>query len=421
MSKPTKAQSEQQEIKLPEVAPEGNLPATVESADTGATQALLTYANASDEEKAVIDSKIASIDLLNSDTIIALGGETREKLANLADELLDTFKPEVKLAFAEALAALIDTVKQNSLDNMKKRSTSRAFKKLWKAIVCTLTGKDYRVELNKEMIGNFMTNVSDSRETIAEVVDTLVEQQTELSKNFNRINTIGKATVLAAKEMQIERAATEEYIRRVDAGEITTLIDLEEKAKSGRPEDVDNLRSAQASWNHIRVVDGDLLGALASYDMNSATMAFTRDANAQNRIQTASALTTTITDWKWKLVSFATVLVERTAGQTLDTVRELSEKASKENKDLFEALAEETVARSAKGNYNLLQLMDDQKAYASTLENVGTRVEEEFNQLAQAKADLAKTTAEFREKATNIYGGKGTLISTQTPGTPSVQ
>lgn len=400
-----------------------NLPATGSSTDApaaapGANAGGLSYANARPDEKEKMDKIIASIDLTKPDTIIALGAQEREKLATLADQVLDSIQPGVKLAFAEALKELIDVVKANSLDEVKKRISDGTLRRAGKSLFNALTGRDNKTEVAKDTIARFMTDISGTRKTIQEMTDKLQDQRVELDKNFERINALGLNITEAAQEMRIVRAASAEFIRRVEAGEITTLTDLQKKAQeSGRSDDMETYQLAQASWNNLRTVDGDLLGSINVYDMNVANLAFTKQANLQNRIQTATTLTTTIAEWKTELAIFGVVTTENAAAQLLNSAAQLTEQSVKQNKELFDTLVDSITMRSAKGTYNLRQIMETQNSMAAKLETVGSTVEAQFAQLAQDKIALEKSSAQFRSRVSNVYS-TGAIIG-DTPATPA--
>lgn len=392
-----------------------NVPAVVQ-AEPVKTAGGLSYDTARPDEKARMDQIIEGIDLTDPETVVSLGGQERQKLADVAEQMLDSFKPDAKLAFAEALKSLLDTIMQNNVDAVRKRSTVGALKRAFKMVACMLTGKDYRVELNKDMVASFMEDVTGSRATIQEVTDTLEEQYEELNKNFNRINTLGKEIVVAAQDMRVVRAATAEYIRRVDAGEITTLTDLETTANtSGRSDDTETLQLAQATWNNLRTVDGDLLASISVYDMNVANLAFTKQANIQNRMKTSTALTSTTAEWKTQLAVFGTVLVERAAQSVLDTVGDLTDKSVQANQDLFEELVDSTIKQATNGMYDLKKIKATQDKMASKLEEVGPAIEAQFNVLAADKAALEQSAAEFRERAGKVYSNKGGILSQPKP------
>ena len=386
----------------------GNVPATVDTATGG-----LSFASATQDEKAEMEKIIASIDLLNPETIIALGAEERKNLADLADKLLDSLQPSVKLAFAEALRALTDAVKSNSITEIKNRITDGTLKTAFQGVVHALTFKNHKTEMSKKTIERFMTDITTTRKTIEEMIDRLMDQQVELNKNFVRINELGFAMTVAAQRMRVVRAASAEFIDRVESGKITTLTDLEAKAKeTGRSDDLEKLQLAQSNWNNVRTVDGDLLASIGVYDMNVANLAFTKQANIQNRIQTASALTTSVAEWKSQLAMFGIVTTEQVAAQLIGSVRELTEQSVKQNKDLFDTLVETTVQNSARGTYNLRQIIEAQDQMATKLESVGSRIDEQFKKLEADKAALEQSSAEFRKRAANVYSkNPGTLGS----------
>ncbi len=397
-------------------APSGNLPAvTTGNPVAGASAGGLSYATAHADEKAEMEKIIAGIDLTDSKTIEALGSEERQQLATLADQILDSIQPSVRLAFAEALAELIEAIKSNSLDNIKKAIRDGAVQKVGKALWNTLSGKDNNLEQSKEMIGKFMTNISGSRKTITEMTDKLMAQKIELDKNFTRINEMGYAITVAAQRMRVVRAATAEFIRRIESGEITVLEDLTKIAENGRSDDVQKLRDAQSGWNNLRVADGDLLGSINIYDMNVANLAFTKDANVQNRMKTSNILTNTIAEWKTQLAIFAMVATENAATQLIGAANQLSAAAVKQNKDLFDTLVDSVTAQTAQGTHNLRQIMQAQNDMATKLESVGPIMEKQFAQLAADKIVLETSAAEFHKRVTKVYSNKSGVLSTPAP------
>ena len=391
-----------------------NAPATVAPANVATADASaggLSYKTATPEERAKMDKIIASIDLTKSDSIIALGSQEREKLAALADQVLDSVQPGVKLAFVQALKELIDCVKANSLDEVKKRLAGGGVKNALHKLGQSLWHRDPLAD-SKEMIEKFMTDISGSRKIIHEMTDKLMIQKDELDKNFERINALGFNITVAAQEMRVVRAASAEFIDRVNDGRITTLTDLQKKANdSGRSDDSQAYQEAQTNWNNLRTVDGDLLGSINVYDMNVANLAFTKQANLQNRIQTATTLTTTIAEWKTQLAIFAVVTTENAAAQLLNAAGQLTEASVKQNAELFDTLVDSITTRAGKGTYNLRQIMDAQNSMATKLEGVGAKVEAQFDQLAKDKVALEESSAIFRKRITNVYS-KGAVVGT---------
>jgi uncharacterized protein YaaN involved in tellurite resistance len=398
-------------------ASNSNVPATTgptSVATSDASAGGLSYKTANTDERAKMDQIIAGIDLTKSDTIIALGAQERQKLADLADKVLDSVQPDAKLAFAEALKELIDCLKANSLDEIKKRIQSGGMKNALHKLGESLWHHDPLAD-SKEMIQKFMTDITSSRKVIHEMTDKLLVQKDELDKNFERINALGFSITQAAQDMRIVRAASAEFIERVNDGRITTLSDLQKKAnETQRSDDMEKYQDAQTNWNSLRVVDGDLLGSIGVYNMNVANLAFTKKANQQNRIQTATTLTTTIAEWKTQLAIFAVVATESTAAALLNTASDLTAKSVAANKDLFDTLVDMEVGRSAKGTFNLRQIIDTQTAMAAKLEGVGATVEAQFDQLAKDKTALEQSSAEFRKRVTNVYT-KGNVLGTATP------
>jgi len=365
----------------------------------------LSYQNATPEEKAEMDRIMQGIVLHNPETIVSLGAEQREKLATLSDKILNSLDPSAKMAFAEALKSLIDLVKDNGLSEIKKRIQDGALQKIGKRFLNAFAGKDNRQEEAKEMLAEFMTDITKTRKDIETISNHLLEQWETLQLNFQNINQLGLAINTEGQNMRIVRAATAEYIAQVDNGQNTILKDLKAKAEqTGRADDFQRFQDAQNGWNALRTMDGNLLGSIAVYDMNLVNLAFTRQANIQNRMDTANTLTNTVAEWKTQLAVFATMMTEKNAANLLGTTKDLSDKAVKANIDLFDELVEISIKNAARTGYNLSSLKTGQAAMIQKLETVGTRIEENFTQLAADKKALEESSQAFREATINPLG-----------------
>ncbi len=383
-----------------------NLPATTQTTAvaTADNAGGLTYQTATPEEQQRMDQIIAGIDLTNPETIVTLGKEERERLANMADSILNSIDSQSRIDFAVALKGLVEAIRSNSIEEIKKRLKGGVGKAFMGAVSGLFGGKDRDEKKARELIESFMADTSKSRKTIEEMTSKLQEQQKTLEQNVIHINNLGNGMNTAAQDMRIVRAATNEYIRRVNSGEITTLIDLEAKAReTGRADDAERLQLAQASWNNLRVVDGDLLASIGVYEMGCGNLAFTKQANLQNRIQTLQTLTTSVSEWKIQLGLFQVVTTEQAAAKLLDLAGSLSSKAVQENSDLFDELVNLTVGRSAKGTYNLKDIINAQSRMATTMSTVGDKIEAQFKELDGDKAALEQSSAAFKRSMIGIH------------------
>lgn len=393
------------------------------AANQNSNNGTLNYGNATPEEKEVMDKIIKSIDLTNPDTILALGREERKRLGDLSDAILNSIQPEVSMAFASALKSLMDAISSNSISEMKKRlnSASSSFKDAVAGLNPFGPNKAEREKKkNQQMLSSFMTDISSSRKTIQEMVGKLETQQGTLAVNYGNINRMGAELVKTAQDMRVVRAAAAEKIRRLETGEDTTLSDLAAKAKaSGRPDDMEKLNVAQANYNNLRKADAGLLGSVSVYEMNTANLAFTKQANLQNQLDTDMALSNTVNEWKGQLATFAMVTTETAAQTILNNVDAITAKSVQTNQDLFDTLVDMTVGRAASGPYNLRQLIEAQNHMAQKLSTVGERVDANFKALAEDKKALEANSKHFREAMVETFSQNGgNLLAGKAPAAP---
>ena len=400
---------------LPVVAGTGT-PVSTDDADGG-----LTYQNAHPDERAEIDKIIASIDLTNPDTIINLGTDQRTQLATLSDQILDSIQPSVKLAFAEALRQLVDMIKTNSLTEIKKRIEDGSVRRVGHSLLNAIEHKDNKIDASKRLIQHFMEDITHTRKTIQEMTNHLQDQQVALNQNYANIKKLGAGMVVAAQGMRIVHAASEEYIRRVKAEEITVLKDLAAIAeKTKRPDDSDTLQLAQAGWSALRTQNGSLLGSIATFEKNVATLAFTKQADVQNRMQTQNALSNIVEDWKADLALFAEVTIENAATQLLDVVDQLTAQADKAGKDMFDMLVDSVVARSGKTDRSLRQIITDQSEMAAKLASVGPQVAAHYEELEKDEAALKTSSAEFRASIVHTFSNPNGILSAPPKPAPGI-
>jgi hypothetical protein len=374
----------------------------------------LTYQNAHADETVEMDKIIAGIDLLDeeSKSIIALGADERKDLGDLSDQLLDSIDPQVKIGFAKAMKDLMNFVTQNSLSDIKSRIADKG--------IHALTGffrkADPAADMEK-MIGKFMTDISGSRKTIREMADKLGLQQIELNKNFQRINDLGGAMQKAEKRMQLVSAATTEFIRRIDSGDNKILQELEAKAKApdARSDDQQTYQMAQTNWNALRTADAGLVRSIGVYDLNIGNLAFTKQANVQNRIQTAMAIASTINEWKAQLAVFGTGSIEKLSALLLQNVGKMNDKSVQATQDMFESMLDVVIGNSAAGAVSLRQVVQAQEKTAEKLKGLGDEVNAKFDELAQAKAALVESSAHFRQTVATVYSQGHLGVSASAP------
>lgn len=360
----------------------------------------LSYRTATPEERAIMDQIMKTIDLYNSESIIALGQPQRDKLSKLADEILDGLDPDIKLNFIAALKGVIDVVHANSLEEMKKKIQDGVLDRLMHIFRRSGMTQEEMVE----KIRDFSKNITAARKVIREEVDRLEVQQVELVKNYDRINTLGREFSIAGQEMRIVRAATAEYIRRVSTGENPILSDLAKTAQStNRKDDQERLQTAVANYKALFNMDTELLSSIAVYDMNVASMAFAKEANIQNRSQTAVALSTAVSRWKSQQAAYSVMMVEKAAQELLNGVDELNRQSIKNGVDLFEKLVDMTVKRSATGKETMRTIMEGELKIAGLLENAQKVVEADFAERAAEKKQLESSMSRFTRSVVDVY------------------
>jgi hypothetical protein len=150
--------------------------------------------------------------------------------------------------------------------------------------------------------------------------------------------------------------------------------------------------------------------------MNVANLAFTKQANIQNRIQTKQTLTTSVSEWKSQLALFGIVTTEKFAAQLIESGRALTAQSVQQNKELFDSLVDITVQNAARGTYSLRQIIETQGAMATKLETVGTQIDEQFKRLEADKKALEQSSAEFRKRAANVYNKNPATLGTLPKG-----
>jgi len=378
----------------------------------------LSYATANEAEKKRMDEIIAGIDLAKPESVVNLGSQERQKLAKLADDVLDSVQPGPKLAFANAMKELISVVQANSLDDLKNRAnnSAKSMKKWWHS----LTGKDDSIAMNQKKIDTFMTDVASSRKTIKEMADKLGEQEIKLKQNFQNIIDLGAAVTEAAADLRIVRAASAEYIRRVNAGEITTLTDLQNEAtKTGRSDATQKLQEAKAAWNCLQEVDKDLLGSIGTYDTTIATMAFTKEANMRNRMKTQEILTQQVADWKIGLATFETIMIENQANALITDAKQLTANSIKQRTDVFTALIDAMAKDAGSGTIDLKQIIASQDTIVGKLQDYSTTVDAQYKELAAEKVEFEKKTVDFRAKLNKVYSSGSIMGSTPGAAKPA--
>jgi uncharacterized protein YaaN involved in tellurite resistance len=405
-------------------APTGNLPATLDTTGTQVAQDFgtgLNYKNATPQERAEMDLVIASIDLTNDESITSLGSDVREKLAELSDRLLDSLDPTAKLALADAIKNLSEILKSNSIDDIKQRIAKGAIASMVESFVGFFTRNRNEEKAVREMLENFMTDISSSRKSIQEMADKLVIQAGTLKENSNRINVMGAAMVVSAQRMRIVEAAAAEYLARIEDGRVTTISDLQRGVEAGRAQDRELLEKAQSNFINLRTVDSMMVDSISTFDRNIATLSFARQSNIQNQLQTENALKNSVSEWKSQLATFGIIMQEKAAMLVLRVVEEMKKKSITTNAELFDEMVNMTIEGATKGKETMALQIAANKRAGDTLGTVSQRLRAEMAEEDKIKAALRESNVVFNKKRDEYLASGHLGLGNAASSTPATQ
>jgi uncharacterized protein YaaN involved in tellurite resistance len=350
----------------------------------------VTIETAPADQKALIEARIAEIDLANTQSIITFGSGAQTELTTLSNQMLEGVRNKDTGPAGEALTKMVGSIKGfdvSELDPNRKRSW-------WQKLLGAA-----------DPVRKFMAEYETVREQIDGISDTLLGHETALLKDIKFLDKLYEKTLAFYDELGLYIAAGEARLAEIDG----QTIPAKEAEVSAAPEgeavmkaqELRDLRSARDDLER-RVHDMKLTRQVTMQSLPSIRLVQENDKSLVGKIM--STLINTVPLWETQLAQAVTIARSREAAGAVKGATDLTNELLTKNAENLQQANREVRQEMERGVFDIeavqeandkliatinesLQIADEGKARRAEAEQKLVAMESELKQtLAAAKA-----------------------------------
>jgi len=365
---------------------------------------LIVIDAASVEEKAAIDTRIAELDMGDTQSIIRFGSGAQAELQVISQEMLAGVRNKDVGPAGSSLRDMVSSIRGFSVDELDPNRELSWWERL--------LGK-------AQPMAAFMAKYEDVQGQIDNITDELLSHETLLLKDIKSLDKLYEKTLDFYDELALYIAAGEEKIRVLDTVDIPAM----EKTVADAPEGdgvilAQELRDLRAGRDDLerRVHDLKLTRQVTMQSLPSIRLVQENDKSLVTKIN--STLVNTVPLWETQLAQAVTIHRSREAAEVVHDANDLTNELLKSNaanlKQANKVIREEMergvfdIEAIKQANADLIETIEDSLRIAD--EGKAKRAEAE-KELKVMEAELKTTLAAAKAKATGAGDSVGQSVN----------
>jgi uncharacterized protein YaaN involved in tellurite resistance len=365
---------------------------------------LIVIDAASAEEKAAINTRMAELDMGDTQSIIRFGSGAQAELQVISQEMLAGVRNKDVGPAGSSLRDMVSSIRGFSIEELDPNRKLSWWERLM--------GK-------AQPMAAFMAKYEDVQGQIDDITDELLAHETILLKDIKSLDKLYEKTLDFYDELALYIAAGEEKIRVLDEVDIPAM----EKTVANAPEGdgvilAQELRDLRAARDDLerRVHDLKLTRQVTMQSLPSIRLVQENDKSLVTKIN--STLVNTVPLWETQLAQAVTIHRSREAAEVVHDANDLTNELLKSNasnlKQANKVIREEMergvfdIEAIKQANADLIETIEDSLRIAD--EGKAKRAEAE-KELKVMEAELKATLAAAKAKATGAGVSVGESVN----------
>jgi len=365
---------------------------------------LIVIGSASSEEKAAIDTRMAELDMDDTQSIIRFGSGAQAELQVISQEMLAGVRNKDVGPAGSSLRDMVSSIRGFSIDELDPNRKQSWWERLM--------GR-------AKPMAQFMAKYEDVQGQIDNITDELLSHETILLKDIKSLDMLYEKTLDFYDELALYIAAGEEKIRVLDTDDIPAM----EKTVADAPEGdgvilAQELRDLRAARDDLerRVHDLKLTRQVTMQSLPSIRLVQENDKSLVTKIN--STLVNTVPLWETQLAQAVTIHRSREAAEVVHDANDLTNELLKSNasnlKQANKVIREEMergvfdIEAIKQANADLIETIEDSLRIAD--EGKAKRAEAE-KELKVMEAELKTTLAAAKAKETGAGVAVGESVN----------
>jgi uncharacterized protein YaaN involved in tellurite resistance len=343
---------------------------------------LVTIDAATPENRAAIETRMAELDLSNTQSIITFGSKAQSGLTEISNEMLDGVRNKDTGPAGDALGRMVSSIRGfdvSELDPARKQSW-------WERLLGRVTP-----------VAEFIAQYEGVRGQIDKIADELLSHETVLLKDVKFLDRLYEKTLHFYDEIGLYIAAGEAKLAELDA----TTIPAREAAVAAAPEgqaviaaqELRDLRSARDDLER-RVHDMKLTRQVTMQSLPSIRLVQENDKSLVGKIK--STLVNTIPLWETQLAQAVTIARSRDAAKAVKGATDLTNELLTKNAENLQTANREIRQEMERGVFDIEAVKTANDRLIATINESLAIADEGKKKRAAAEKELVKMEGELK-------------------------
>ena len=334
----------------------------------------------SEEEKAMVNSFAASIDITNSNQVMQYGAAAQKNIADFSEGALNTVRTKDLGEIGETLTDLVVQIKGCTAVPEKKGFFAKKV--------------DY--------LSSLKANYSKAETNIDKITEVLEGHQVVLMKDVAMYDEMYNANLQYYKELTMYIIAGKKALEEARTNKLAELKKTAEASGSQEDAQIYNDYTNLCDRFEKRVHDLELTRMISIQMGPQTRLLQNNDTLMIEKIQTS--LTNTIPLWKSQMVLALGIEHGRQATQAQAAVTEMTNELLKKNADTLKLATVETAKEAEKSIVEIDTLKHTNEQLISTLDEVMQIQAEGAQKRKEAEVELGKIEGQLKQKLLEIRG-----------------
>ncbi|OQK17835.1 tellurium resistance protein [Methyloprofundus sedimenti] len=356
----------------------------------GVGKDILTYEQSDKDSKALIESKLAEIDISDSKSIIYFGSKAQEELTTISDKMLEGVKNKDMGSAGGDLNEMVSTLRGFDVDALDPNKKAGFFAKL--------LGKT-------KPVAKFLQKYEDVRKQIDTITNKLDTHKTTLLTDITMLDRLYEANLEYFHNLDLYISAGDEKLKQLDEQVIPAKALAAESSEAII--EAQELRDLRASRDDLerRVHDLRLTRQVAMQSLPGIRLVQDNDKGLVNKIN--STIVNTIPLWRQQLATAVAIYRSSDAAGTLQAATDLTNDLLEANAQNLKQANAETRKELERGVFDLESVKKANNTLIETI-NESLQIADEGKkmradaviQLQECEAELHKTLSSAASRVT---------------------
>ncbi len=344
---------------------------------------IVTLDAASGDKQGAIRSRMAELDMGNTQSIISFGSKAQAELQVISQEMLADVKNKDAGPAGDSLRQIVTTIRGFSSEELDMRRDRSWWEKL--------TGR-------AAPFANFVARYETVQSQIDKVTEELLRHEHTLLKDIRALDMLYEKTLNFYDELALYIAAGQAKLDELDATTIPAKIaEVSAASEDDQVKKAQELRDLRAARDDLerRVHDLKLTRQVTMQSLPSIRLVQENDKSLVTKIN--STLMNTVPLWETQLAQAVTIQRSREAAEAVRGANDLTNELLTKNADNLRETNRVVREEMERGVFDIASVKQANDQLIATINDSLAIADEGKARRAAAEAELQKMEAELRD------------------------